>query len=84
MIDWGDGETTNWIGPLASEEIIQRSHTWSSRDEYFIRAKAKDEHDQESLWANLEVNIAKNKGFQWSFWELLFRYFHFLPFSFSL
>jgi len=82
MIDWGDGETTDWIGPVASDEVIEQSHTWSSRDDYFLRAKAKDNHDKESLWANLEVTISKNKAVQWSLLEFILQHFQFFPFSF--
>lgn len=80
MIDWGDGETTDWIGPLSSEEIIQRSHTWDSRDEYFLRAKAKDERDQESLWATHEISMSKMKmkDMQWNIVELFLFHLKFL------
>jgi C1A family cysteine protease len=61
MIDWGDGEITDWIGPLASGEKIQRNHSWSQRDSYALRAKAKDEHDIEGLWGNIDISMSKNK-----------------------
>jgi len=79
-IDWGDGEITGWIGPVESEEIIQQSHIWNDRDEYFLRAKAKDDHDKESLWATLEISMTKSKNIQWSFLELIFAYFNLYPF----
>ena len=61
MIDWGDDTITDWIGPLSSEELLQQNHTWTKRDTYIIRARAKDERDKVSLWANTEVSMVKNK-----------------------
>jgi len=61
MIDWGDEEITKWLGPFDSGDIIEKNHMFSQRDSYFIRARAKDTHDQISLWANLEVTISKQK-----------------------
>jgi len=75
MIDWGDGEITEWIGPLASEEILQRNHTWTKRDTYIIRARAKDEREKVSLWANTEVSMTKSKQVgMYTLIDYIFRY----------
>ena len=74
MIDWGDDEITDWIGPLESGEIIQRNHTWSAGDTYALRAKAKDEHDKESLWANFEISMSRNKKVSMNLFDFLFEY----------
>jgi hypothetical protein len=39
-IDWGDGATTDWAGPLHSGGTLVRSHTWDVSGSYIIRAKA--------------------------------------------
>lgn len=74
MIDWGDDEITDWIGPLDSEETIQRNHTWSGKNSYSLRARAKDEHGKVSLWANLEVSMSKTKHIDMTLIELIRSY----------
>jgi hypothetical protein len=59
LIDWDDGTDSGWLGPYASGEPIEVSHTWTSRKVYSIRAKAKDINDAESLWATLEISMPK-------------------------
>lgn len=61
-IDWGDGDTEEWIGPYGSAEQVGVNHSFSnSQTSYNIRAKAKDEFDQESSWGNLNVATPKSK-----------------------
>jgi hypothetical protein len=47
-VDWGDGTYDDWFGPFASGLEVTASHTWTSKDIYSIRAKAKDEFGSES------------------------------------
>ena len=51
-VEWDDGTNTDWIGPYPSGEILTVNHTWTSPDNYNIRAKAKDINDDESEWSN--------------------------------
>lgn len=44
-INWGDGNTTDWFGPYASGEEITVNHTWISKGDFGITAKAKDDID---------------------------------------
>jgi hypothetical protein len=44
-VNWGDGTNTDWLGPYASEEAVQISHSFSERIIYTIKAKAKDIYD---------------------------------------
>jgi hypothetical protein len=60
-IDWDDGETEEWIGPLNSGEILNINHSWNNRGNYVIRAKAKDSNDAESFWSTLEISMPKHK-----------------------
>jgi parallel beta-helix repeat protein len=60
-IEWGDGETEEWIGPYASGDEIIVSHIWDEKGDYTIRAKAKDIHDLESDWGTLPVTMPKSK-----------------------
>ena len=60
-IEWGDLTNTGWLGPYSSGEEITEKHTWSNRDTYTVRVKAKDVYDAESDWGTLEVTMPKNK-----------------------
>ena len=62
FFDWGDGTTTDWLGPVASGATIQASHSWDEPGDYFIQVKARDSHGMESLWSEpLTITIPKNK-----------------------
>jgi len=60
-IDWGDGETEEWIGPYSSGEEVTLSHKWDEEGTYEIKAKAKDTLNEESEWTILEVTMPRNK-----------------------
>jgi hypothetical protein len=60
-IDWGDGDTSGWIGPYKSGEGEILNHTWTSQGTYTIKAKAKDTYDAESDWTTLTVTIPRDK-----------------------
>ena len=62
-IEWGDGESSGWIGPYASSEKVEVNHTFIDKGMYTIRAKAKDIYGAESEWGTLEINMPKNKRF---------------------
>ena len=57
--DWGDGTTSDWIGPYNSGEICEISHVWNIENDYQIKIMAKDIIDAESFWSNpLAVSIS--------------------------
>lgn len=60
-ICWGDNEIIYIYGPYNSGEKITLSYNWSEKGSYIITCWARDEHDQISKNATLEVNIPKNK-----------------------
>ena len=60
FIDWGDGDT-EWTSFAASGTPVTRSHTWSEKGTYVIRAKAKDTDDYESDWGTLTVTMPRNR-----------------------
>ncbi|MCK5458880.1 MAG: hypothetical protein KAI20_03240, partial [Thermoplasmatales archaeon] len=49
--DWGDGETSDWLGPYTSDEEICEPYNWDEEGEYSVRVKAKDENNSESSWS---------------------------------
>jgi outer membrane protein assembly factor BamB len=56
-IDWGDGKTTDWIGPYDSGEEIIQSHLWLVKGTYEVKVKARDGHGMESDWGILSVTM---------------------------
>jgi len=60
-VEWGDGDTEEWIGPYSSSEEVVRSHTWDEQGEFTLMAKAKDIFDAESDWGTLEVTMPINQ-----------------------
>lgn len=54
-LDWGDGNTTDWLGPYSSGETINTSHAWSQKGTYGLRVKLKDVYSQESNWSDLHI-----------------------------
>ena len=70
--DWGDGNTSGWLGPYNSGETVNNLHAWSEQGIYTIKAKLKDSHGAESNWSepfiieisqpDIEVNITGGLG----------------------
>jgi hypothetical protein len=56
FVEWGDNTTTTWEGPYASGYELALKHTWTTKDTFTIRCKAKDVNDAESDWATFEVS----------------------------
>lgn len=50
-IDWGDGETLDWTGPLRSLTDITRYHRYHSTGKFAIRVMAKDSIGNQSIWS---------------------------------
>ena len=63
LFDWDDGNDSGWKGPYMSGETCKVSHIWGAQGTYSIKVKAKDEYDDESGWATLEVTMPKNKPY---------------------
>ena len=80
-IDWGDGTNTSWKGPYDSGTEITESHIWKSKENFTIKAKAKDSHDAESNWATLIISVPFSHNILTpSLWKQLFeRYPHIFP-----
>jgi hypothetical protein len=59
-IFWGDGTNDSWIGPYNPYEEITRSHTYSEKRWFIIRARAKDIHGAIGDWGYFLVRLSKN------------------------
>ena len=73
--DWGDGDTSDWLGPKKSGETITAEHSWSEKGTYEVRVKAKDIYGAESEWSD-NLTVKKSKSFC-SFWFLQWLIDHF-------
>lgn len=49
--DWGDGNSSGWLGPFNSGTTISESHTWTQPGSYLIKVKLKDSVGVESNWS---------------------------------
>ncbi len=81
-IEWGDGiiEQDDWIGPYSSGEEITLSHSWSKKGQKYIKAKAKDEQDKESIVKTRYIDIPRNRySYDSSLLQFLERYLKAFP-----
>jgi len=69
-IDWGDNNSTGWLGPFENYRPLKFNHSWNKTGTYEIKAKAKDIHGAESYcWSYLEVTIPRTRtsSYHWLF-----------------
>jgi hypothetical protein len=79
--DWGDGTNSGWVGPFASGIIANANHTWTIKNIYSIKVKAKDTSGAESPWSDpLSVTMPFSYSINVLFWEqLVERFPHAFP-----
>ncbi len=53
FFDWGDGNTTGWLGPYWSNNQVNASHAWGNEGGYYVKVKAKDVFGYESAWNSI-------------------------------
>ncbi|MBN1861468.1 MAG: hypothetical protein JW840_08425 [Candidatus Thermoplasmatota archaeon] len=81
-IEWGDNTSTGWLGPYDSGYKLTQAHQWAVKGTYAIKAKVKDTHGLESVWATLTVIMPKNAAINnYPFLQWLFERF---PHAFPL
>jgi len=73
FFDWGDGNNTGWIGPVASGNTVGNYHIYSSDGTYEVKTKARDlPHYEESEWSDpLSISMPKNKTINTPFLQFL-------------
>jgi len=81
--EWGDDNSSGWVGPYDSGASASESHIWNDEGTFIIKIKAKDIYDQESTWASLTVTMPKNKVFVFNF-SLLNWLFNLFPNAFPI
>ncbi|MGF3554960.1 MAG: PKD domain-containing protein, partial [Thermoplasmatota archaeon] len=61
--NWGDGNFSDWLGPYNTGEVVNASHSWSTKGKYDIKVKARDADGLESSWSDaLSVTIPRNRA----------------------
>jgi hypothetical protein len=80
--DWGDGNTSGWLGPYDSGVLCGGTHIWKVKDACNIKVKAKDSYGKESEWSDplpITVPYSYKNPFS-AFVELVFkRFFNIFP-----
>ncbi|MBE3122539.1 MAG: PKD domain-containing protein [Thermoplasmata archaeon] len=51
--NWGDGNTSSWLGPYAFGEHAETAHEWVENGSYDIKVRAKDVYGKESDWSSV-------------------------------
>jgi hypothetical protein len=67
MFDWGEGNQSEWVGPLGQHQDAEANYTWATDGYYNITVKAKDSFGYESDWSepftihikSLEINYIR-------------------------
>jgi len=49
--DWGDGDTSAWLGPYNSEDTCMAAHSWADLGTYQVKVKSRDPW-YEGGWSN--------------------------------
>jgi hypothetical protein len=49
--DWGDGNFSDWIGPINSGDMTSITHSWAQKGTYQVRVKCHDTFNAESNWS---------------------------------
>jgi len=52
MLDWGDGEITEWLGPFESGLGHQFSHSWATTGVYNVSVRTKDWYEEVTDWSS--------------------------------
>jgi len=63
LIEWGDCEIEEWIGPYSSGEVVTLYHKYIEKGIYHINVTAKDINDLESLTKvkQIKVGLSRNR-----------------------
>jgi len=62
FFDWGDGNTSGWLGPYQCEFQVEVENSWNLAGSYEIKVKVKDIHNGESEWSDpLSFSIQKSR-----------------------
>jgi hypothetical protein len=80
MFDWGDGNTSDWIGPFEVSTPVKVNYRWNRSGDYVIKVKAKDIEGKEGGWSE-EYNLSVFTQIEINNLKPGFVYFHILTFT---
>ena len=61
IFDWDDGNSSGWLGPYSSGDIVTASYSWTDLGVYEVKVKAKDIWGASSPWSEpLIVTVTDN------------------------
>ncbi|MBU1940520.1 MAG: PKD domain-containing protein [Candidatus Thermoplasmatota archaeon] len=58
-LNWSDGSGEICVGPYASGDVVEVSHSWSEKGTYVVQVKARDVYDDESDWGTLTIQMPR-------------------------
>ena len=70
---WGDGTTSEWLGPYNSGDTIEACHTWKNVQEAQVRLRAKDIHGVQGDWSDSTISRFKSRE------NILLRFLNYFP-----
>jgi len=77
LFDWDDNSSSSWIGPFSSGEECTASHTWTYKNTFQIRVKAKDSNGMQSQWSDpLVLSLPKNNTLFYEIFYFIFEKVH--------
>ena len=80
LVDWGDGNHTDWIGPYSSGQKVTVSHTWQEKGDKTISVYAKDVNDLWSEEATMTVQLSRSRfAYDSPLFKLLSRFTQLFP-----
>ncbi len=71
--NWGDGNSSDLLGPITSGSEVCGSHIWNTKSSYKISVNIEDEHGL-SVTAYKDVTIPRNKIMQRSIHQLIIEF----------
>jgi hypothetical protein len=80
--DWGNGEISDWIGPINSGDIFEEKYKWNEKGTYHVKVKAKDSLDAETSWSEpltVKISFSRFKNRQntnFRLFDILHIFFH--------
>ncbi len=49
--DWGDGSTSEWMGPYSAGAKMNTSHSWNDNGTFDVKVQGKDDWDAQTNWS---------------------------------
>jgi hypothetical protein len=73
--DWGDGNLSDWIGPIPSGGTSMITHSWTKKGMYEVKVKCRDPYNEESGWSEpLPVTMPTATSYHFPFINILLHF----------